>query len=66
MTTITGENLIQILDDTPALVEELRSLLLTRELFTLPQVLAEFAESVDRQFEAIDKRFNVCETDVNL
>ena len=57
MTTITRENLIQILDENPALVEELRSLLLTRELLALPQVLAEFAESVDRQFEAINRQF---------
>ena len=80
MTTITRENLIQLLDENPALVEELRSLLLTRELLDLPQKLAEFAETVDRQFEAInkqfeaidkrfeaiDRRFGVLETDVGL
>ena len=65
MTTITRENLIQILDDNPALVEELRSLLLTRELLDLPQNLAEFAESVNKQFEAINKRFEALESDVN-
>ena len=72
MTTITRENLIQLLDENPALLEELRSLLLTRELLELPQKLAEFAESVDRQFEAIerqfeiiDKRFETLESDVN-
>lgn len=57
MTTITRENLIQILDENPALLQELRSLLLTRELLDMPQNLAEFAESVNRQFEAIDKQF---------
>ncbi len=57
MTTITRENLIQILQDDPVLVEELRSLLLTRELLELPQTLAEFAESVDRQFETINQQF---------
>lgn len=57
MTTITRENLIQILDENPELVQELRSLLLTRELLELPQVLAGFAESVDRQFEAVNQQF---------
>ena len=79
MTTITRQNLIQILDENPELLEELRSLLLTRELLELPQVLARFAESVDRQFEAvnqqfeaisqrfedIDKRFDSLEADVD-
>ena len=79
MTTITRENLIQMLEDDPALVEELRSLLLTRELLTLPQIFAEFAENVNKQFEAInkqfeainerfeaiDRRFDVLEADVN-
>ena len=59
MTTITRENLIQILDENPALVEELRSLLLTRELLDMPQTLAAFAESVNKQFEAIDRQFEV-------
>lgn len=57
MTTITRQNLIQILDENPELLEELRSLLLTRELLELPQVLARFAESVDRQFEAVNQQF---------
>ena len=65
MTTITKENLIQILEGDPVLVEELRSLLLTRELLELPQKLAEFAESVNKQFELIDKRFDILEADVN-
>ena len=57
MTTITKENLIQMLQDDPALLEEMRSLLLTRELVELPQKFAEFAASVDKQFEAIDGQF---------
>ena len=72
MTTITRENLIQMLQDDPVLLEELRSLLLTRELLELPQKLAEFAASVDRQFEAINRqldvingRLKVLEYDVN-
>ena len=57
MTTVTKENLIQILQDDPVLVEELRSLLLTRELLELPQKLAEFTEYANKQFEAIEKQF---------
>ncbi len=57
MTTITKENLIQMLQDDPVLLEELRSLLLTRELLELPQKLAEFAEYANKQFEAIEKQF---------
>ena len=57
MTTITRENLIQMLQDDPMLVEDLRSLLFTRELLTLPQTFAKFAETVDKQFEAINRRF---------
>ena len=72
MTTVTKENLIQILQDDPVLVEELRSLLLTQELLELPQKLAEFTEYANKQFEAVNKqleiingRLNILDADVN-
>lgn len=55
MATITKENLIEILDENPTLVEELRSLLLTRELLALPQIFAEFAEATNRRFSALER-----------
>ena len=57
MTTITKENLIEILNENPILVEELRSLLLTRELLALPQLLAEFIEATDKRFAALESKF---------
>ena len=57
MTSLTKENLIQILQDDPVLLEEMRSLLLTKELLDLPQRFAEFAEYVNKQFEIINKQF---------
>ena len=50
-----------MLQDDPVLLEELRSLLLTRELLELPQKLAEFAEYANKQFEAIEKQFEAIE-----
>ena len=55
MTTITKENLIEILNENPILVEELRSLLLTRELLALPQLFAEFMEATDKRFSALER-----------
>ena len=54
-TNITKRNLIQILQDDPVLLEELRALLLSRELLELPQKFAEFAESANRRFDRIEQ-----------
>ena len=52
----TVEELIQILDDNPELLEALRSRILTRELLELPQVHAEFVVEM-RDFVAEMREF---------
>ena len=53
----TVDELVQILDSDPQMLEALRSRLLTKELLELPQRFAEYAEASDLRFEAIDRRF---------
>ena len=54
-TNITKRNLIQILQDDPVLLEELRALLLSRELLELPQKFAEFAESASERLDRLEQ-----------
>lgn len=54
-TNITKQNLIQILEDDPILLGELRELLLTRELLALPQMLAEFVEATNNRFDRLEQ-----------
>ena len=64
MTTInTIEDLIRLLDENPEWLEAVRSRVLTRELLELPRILAEFIESTNRQFEAVNQRFIAVETE---
>ena len=57
MTTInTVEEIIQALDSNPALLEALRSRLLTRETLELPQRLDRFIEATHRFVETTDRR----------
>ena len=51
----TVDELIQILDSDPQMLEALRSRLLTKELLELPQRFAEYAEASDRRFEALER-----------
>ena len=48
---------MKVLDSHPEWLEAMRSRLLTRELLALPQTFAEFVETTNRRFEAIDLRF---------
>lgn len=54
-TNITKENLIRLLQDDPVLLEELRSLLLTRELLELPEKFAEFAAATGERLHALEQ-----------
>lgn len=54
----TIEDLMKVLDSHPEWLEAMRSRLLTRELLTLPQTFAEFVETTNRRFEAIDLRLD--------
>ena len=51
----TVDELIQILDSDPQMLEALRSRLLTKELLELPQRFAEYTEASDRRFEALER-----------
>ena len=56
MTTFnTVEELMQVLDANPHLLEGLRSRLLTRELLELPDTVSRFADRVDRLTERMDQ-----------
>lgn len=57
----TVDELVQILDSDPQMLEALRSRLLTKELLELPQRFAEYTEASERRFEAIDRRFEALE-----
>ena len=62
MTTInTVEEIIQALDSNPALLEALRSRLLTRETLELPQRLDRFIEATHRIIETTDRRLTALE-----
>ncbi len=54
----TVEDLIRALDENPEWVEALRARLLTKELLEMPNTLARFIESTNRQFEQINKRLD--------
>jgi len=62
LTTInTIEDLIKLLDERPEWLEAVRARILTRELLELPQTLAEFIETTNRQFLAVDQRLGAVE-----
>ncbi len=62
MTTInTIHDLGRILREHPEWREELRRMLLPEEVLTLPQRLAEYAESTDRRFEIVERRLESVE-----
>ena len=59
MTTInTIEDLIRVLDENPEWVEALRSRLLSRELLELPEKFAQFVETTNKRFDAIERRMD--------
>ena len=59
MTTInTIEDLIRVLDENPEWVEALRSRLLSRELLELPGKFAQFVETTNKRFDAIERRMD--------
>ena len=57
----TVEDMVRVLDEHPQWLEALRARLLTRELLTLPQTLADFIAATDRRFAEVDRRFDVIE-----
>ena len=59
MTTInTIEDLIRILDENPEWLEVVRSKLLSRELLELPGKFAQFVETTNKRFDAIERRMD--------
>ena len=54
----TIDDLFQILDENPKILEAMRARLLTRELLELPQVFAEYVKTTDKRFEAVEKRLD--------
>ncbi len=54
----TIDDLFQVLDENPRILEAVRARLLTRELLELPQVFAEFVKTTDKRFEAVEKRLD--------
>ena len=59
MTTInTIEDLIRVLDENPEWLEVVRSRLLSRELLELPGKFAQFVETTNKRFDAIERRMD--------
>ena len=59
MTTInTIEDLVRVLDENPEWLEALRSRLLSRELLELPEKFAQFVETTNKRFDAIERRMD--------
>ena len=54
----TIDDLFQVLDENPKILEAVRARVLTRELLELPQVFAEFVKTTDKRFEAVEKRLD--------
>ena len=68
MTTNTDINniadLLRILKEQPEWVQALRGALLSEELLSLPERLAEFVQATDRNFQLVHQRLDRLETDV--
>lgn len=54
----TIDDLFQVLDENPRILEAVRARLLTRELLELPQVFADYVKTTDKRFEAVEKRLD--------
>ena len=69
MTTNTDINniadLLRILKEQPEWVQALRGALLSEELLSLPERLAEFVQATDRNFQLVHQRLDRLETDVS-
>lgn len=63
MTTFnTVDELLDILDSNPRLLEAVRSKILTDDLIKLPHEFAEFKETTNTRLDAMDKRFDGIDT----